>query len=43
VGIVGMRERVVSTGGKFEAGPAEGGGFQVRAEWAVPGSRAALA
>jgi hypothetical protein len=34
-----MRERVVSTGGKFEAAPAEGGGFQVRAEWAAPASR----
>jgi signal transduction histidine kinase len=33
VGIRGMRERVVSTGGKFQAGPAAGGGFLVRAEW----------
>jgi signal transduction histidine kinase len=40
VGIRGMRERVVSTGGTFEAGPVEGGGFQVRAEWAAPASRA---
>jgi signal transduction histidine kinase len=32
VGIRGMRERVVSTGGKFRAGPAAGG-FLVRAEW----------
>jgi len=39
VGIRGMRERVVSTGGKFEAAPAEGGGFQVRAEWTAPASR----
>jgi signal transduction histidine kinase len=39
VGIRGMRERVVSTGGKFDAGPAEGGGFQVRAEWSAPASR----
>ena len=29
VGIRGMRERVTSTGGKFDAGPAEGGGFLV--------------
>lgn len=43
VGIRGMRERVVSTGGNFEAGPTEGGGFQVRAEWAAPSSRPALA
>jgi signal transduction histidine kinase len=33
VGIRGMRERVVSTGGLFEAGPAAGGGFLVRAQW----------
>jgi signal transduction histidine kinase len=33
VGVRGMRERVVSTGGKFQAGPAAGGGFLVRAEW----------
>jgi signal transduction histidine kinase len=33
VGIRGMRERVTSTGGTFEAGPAEGGGFLVRARW----------
>jgi signal transduction histidine kinase len=32
VGIRGMRERVVSTGGKFQAGPAAGG-FLVRAQW----------
>jgi signal transduction histidine kinase len=43
VGILGMRERVVSTGGKFEAGPGEGGGFQVRAEWAAPVGRAVTA
>jgi signal transduction histidine kinase len=42
VGIRGMRERVASTGGKFEAGPA-GDGFGVRAEWAAPGSRTARA
>jgi hypothetical protein len=29
-----MRERVVSTGGKFEAGQAEDG-FLVRAQWAA--------
>jgi len=34
VGIRGMRERVVSTGGKFEAGQAEDG-FLVRAQWAA--------
>ena len=33
VGIRGMRERVTSTGGKFDAGPAEGDGFLVRARW----------
>ena len=33
VGIRGMRERVTSTGGRFQAGPAAGGGFLVRAEW----------
>ena len=33
VGIRGMRERVESTGGGFQAGPAPGGGFLVRAEW----------
>jgi signal transduction histidine kinase len=33
VGIRGMRERVTSTGGKFDAGPAGGGGFLVRAQW----------
>ncbi|MGH3263271.1 MAG: sensor histidine kinase [Trebonia sp.] len=43
VGIRGMRERVVSTGGKFEAGPAEGGGFQVRAEWEASCGRTVLA
>jgi signal transduction histidine kinase len=33
VGIRGMRERVVSTGGRFHAGPVLGGGFLVRAVW----------
>jgi signal transduction histidine kinase len=37
VGIRGMRERVTSTGGAFEAGPAPGGGFLVRACWAGRG------
>ena len=32
-GLVGMRERVVATGGRLEAGPATGGGFRVIAEW----------
>jgi signal transduction histidine kinase len=40
VGIRGMRERVVSTGGKFDAGPDEGGGFLVRAQWGAPATRA---
>jgi hypothetical protein len=35
VGIRGMRERVVSTGGTFWSGPASGGGFGVRAVWAA--------
>ena len=39
MGIRGMRERVVSTGGEFQAGPAAGGGFLVRAEWAAPMGR----
>ena len=33
VGIRGMRERVVSTGGTFQASPTSGGGFLVRAVW----------
>jgi signal transduction histidine kinase len=33
VGIRGLRERVVSTGGRFSAGPAPDGGFLVRASW----------
>jgi signal transduction histidine kinase len=33
VGIRGMRERVTSTGGKFDAGPAGGSEFLVRAQW----------
>jgi signal transduction histidine kinase len=31
VGIIGMRERAVSMGGSLDAGPNEGGGFEVRA------------
>lgn len=31
-GITGMRERAASVGGRFDAGPADGGGFVVRAE-----------
>jgi signal transduction histidine kinase len=30
-GLAGMRERAVALGGEFEAGPAPGGGFRVRA------------
>jgi signal transduction histidine kinase len=33
VGIRGMRERVVTTGGTFTSGPAPDGGFTVRAQW----------
>jgi Signal transduction histidine kinase len=33
VGIRGMRERVTSTGGLFDAGPTEHGGFAVHATW----------
>lgn len=43
VGIRGMRERVVSTGGEFDAGPAEEGGFLVRAQWDTRGNRVAEA
>ncbi len=31
VGVIGMRERAESLGGEFSAGPADGGGFLVRA------------
>jgi signal transduction histidine kinase len=33
VGLHGMRERVVSTGGRFAAGPHGAGGFLVCARW----------
>src|SRR6266699_259864 len=32
LGLVGMRERVSALGGRLQAGPQNGGGFQVRAE-----------
>jgi signal transduction histidine kinase len=32
LGLAGMRERVSALGGRFQAGPQDGGGFQVRAE-----------
>jgi len=38
MGIRGMRERVVSTGGEFQAGQADGG-FLVRARWTAPMGR----
>ena len=33
LGLVGMRERVTALGGRLYAGPRDGGGFQVRAEF----------
>ncbi len=33
LGIIGMRERVTGLGGRLHAGPQDGGGFQVRAEF----------
>ena len=33
LGLVGMRERVTALGGRLRAGPRDGGGFQVRAEF----------
>lgn len=35
-GLIGMRERVLLYGGSLETGPAEDGGFKVRAELPVP-------
>jgi signal transduction histidine kinase len=32
LGLMGMRERVAALGGRLQAGPRDGGGFQVRAE-----------
>ncbi len=32
LGLIGMRERVSALGGRLQAGPHDGGGFQVRAE-----------
>jgi signal transduction histidine kinase len=32
LGLIGMRERVSALGGQLQAGPREGGGFQVQAE-----------
>jgi signal transduction histidine kinase len=33
LGLIGMRERVTALGGRLHAGPMDGGGFQVRAEF----------
>jgi signal transduction histidine kinase len=33
LGLIGMRERVTALGGQLRAGPRDGGGFQVRAEF----------
>jgi len=35
LGLIGMRERVSALGGRLQAGPVEGNGFQVRAELPV--------
>jgi signal transduction histidine kinase len=35
LGLIGMRERVTALGGHLRAGPRDGGGFQVRAEFPV--------
>lgn len=36
LGLIGMRERVCSLGGRLEAGPKPGGGFRVMAELRLP-------
>ncbi len=36
LGLIGMRERACSLGGRLEAGPQPGGGFRVRAELPLP-------
>ena len=33
LGLVGMRERVTALGGRIQAGPRDGGGFGVHAEF----------
>ena len=33
LGLIGMRERVSALGGRLHAGPQDGGGFRVRAEF----------
>jgi signal transduction histidine kinase len=33
LGLIGMRERATALGGRFHAGPRDGGGFRVRAEF----------
>jgi signal transduction histidine kinase len=38
LGLPGMRERVSALGGRFQAGPQDGGGFEVRAELPAPAS-----
>jgi signal transduction histidine kinase len=38
LGLIGMRERVTALGGRFHAGPRDGGGFRVRAEFAARAS-----
>ncbi len=36
LGLIGMRERVTTLGGTLHAGPRDGGGFRVRAEFPAP-------